>query len=264
MNCTDTRRALWPPERPRLAAAAVLKAQRHRESCPACQEYFAQDRRLLDAYDRMRDERAPRHVRERVFDSLARERAGALGLSPLAGSRSRARLGRLPLWSLVAVASIVGVLAGSSSLFRVPAAGVVEEGGLFVEDYLRRAVGEDNIVSSSVEEISGFLTRELGIAVTPMEVAGLLLAGAEICLLDGRRGAMIRYTEGGREISHYVIPKEGAARRDPAVSSGLGSGDGAAGPAVITWATPQVEQALVGELPAERLLELARNSSLDD
>ena len=96
-----------------------------------------------------------------------------------------------------------------------------------------------------------------------MEVAGLRLAGAEICLLDGRRGAMISYIENGREISHYVVPKSGVARREPAFSSQM-TASGTVGPSVITWATPQVEQALVGEVAPDRLMEIARNSSLED
>lgn len=261
MNCTEARYALWPPERPRLAGTVVLEARLHVETCEACQGYFEQDRLLLDVYDRVSRQRTPRRVRERVFDSLARERARTLGVpdNAEAGVPSPTRR----RWALAAVSSIAALFVVALGSFIVERSAPQEEAGLFVEDYLRRAVGEDRILTSDANEISRFLTRELGLPITPMEAEGLRLAGAEICLLDGRRGAMISYIEDGREISHYVVPKAGAVRREPAVSSQLGSGS-AAGPSVITWATPQVEQALVGEVPSDRLMELARDYALEE
>jgi len=277
MDCTEARYALWPPERPRLAGTAVLKARQHVEACQACQGYFDQDRRLLDVYDRIGRERAPRVVRERVFDSLARERARSLGVpdavenGSTAGPSADVVGSQSPLlWSIGRRRWVLAAVSSMAALFVVAIGGVLlerpapqEEAGLFVEDYLRRAVGEDRIITSDANEISRFLTRELGLSVTPMQVAGLRLAGAEICLLDGRRGAMISYVDNGREISHYVVPKSGVTQRAPALSSQLVS-SGAAGPSVITWATPQIEHALVGEVAPDRLMELARNSSLED
>ena len=136
------------------------------------------------------------------------------------------------------------------------------DSGLFAEDYLRRAIAEERIVSSDVAEVSRFLTRELGRPIRPLEIAGLRLTSAEICLIEGRRGAMIQYVEDGREISHYLIPSEGTRRRAPEPASGWGSSGGAGGPALITWATPEIEQALVGEVSQDHLMELARNASL--
>ena len=84
----------------------------------------------------------------------------------------------------------------------------------------------------------------------------------EICLIEGRRGAMIQYVEDGREISHYLIPREGTQPRDPEPAVAWSSSGSAGGPALITWATAEIEQALVGEVPEAHLVELARNASL--
>ncbi len=254
MNCSEARHALWPPERPRLAEAEVLGARRHLQGCPACESYFAQDRALLDAYDRKSHERAPQILRERVFDALARERARGLHVAePRRVSRR---------WVIAAVASVAGLFAGgfAGALVYGPDDGL-NDGGLFAEDYLRRAVSQERLVSSDAEEIGRFLTRELGRSIMPLQVAGLRCTSAEICLIEGRRGAMIQYVQDGHEISHYLIPQEGAPRRDPELSSSFSRrGDG--GPALVTWATPEIEQALVGEVPAARLMELARQASL--
>jgi hypothetical protein len=262
MSCSEARHALWPPERPRLAEAEVLEARRHVQGCAACESYFAQDRSLLEAYDRASQERAPQALRERVFDALARERSRGLGLPPTKQVRRR--------WVLAAAASVVGLLVGgfAVSLRSVPEAPT--DGGLFAEDYLRRAVAQERIVSSDAAEISRFLTRELGRPIRPLQVAGLRVIGAEICLIEGRRGAMIQYMmEDGQVISHYLIPREGTRRRNPKPSStfgsrsGSGSGSGnTVGPTLITWATQEVEQALLGEVTEDHLMELARNASL--
>ena len=98
-----------------------------------------------------------------------------------------------------------------------------EAGELFVDDYLRRAVGQDNIVTSDPAEISRFLMKGLGLLITPMQIEGLRLAGAEVCFLDGRRGAMIRYRQNGHEVTHYLIPREGVAGRPPRQSGILPS-----------------------------------------
>ena len=254
LNCSEARHALWPPERPRLAEAAVLEARQHVQGCPACESYFAQDRALLDAYDRATQERAPQILRERVFDALARERSRGLGI-PLT-DRVRRR------WVVGAAASVVGLLAGGFAMSLLNAPAAINDGGLFAEDYLRRAVAEERIVSSDAAEISRFLTRELGRPIWPLQIAGLRCTSAEICLIEGRRGAMIQYVEDGREISHYLIPREGTRRRDPEPASAWSTSSGAGGPALITFATPEIEQALVGEVSEARLMELARIGSL--
>ena len=67
MNCSEARHALWPPERPRLAEAEVLEARRHVQGCAACESYFAQDRVLLEAFDRASQERAPQSPSRACF-----------------------------------------------------------------------------------------------------------------------------------------------------------------------------------------------------
>lgn len=263
MNCSMAREALWPPEKLRLAGEGVLLAREHIEGCGECQEYFRQDRRLLDSYSRLREERAPRRVRERVFDSLARERAGKLteGVSRDAQIESGALA--LPRWMVGAAASLVFLSAlGTTAMWVDRPSALPEAGELFVDDYLRRAVGQDKIVTSDPAEISRFLVKELGLLITPIQIEGLRLAGAEVCFLDGRRGAMIRYWQDGLEVTHYLIPREGVEERAPRRSSILPDrSEDQAAPSVVTWATPSIEQALVGEVSAERLMTIALEAS---
>jgi hypothetical protein len=133
---------------------------------------------------------------------------------------------------------------------------------MFVEDYLRRAVGAEHIQSSDPVEVTTFVTRELGQPFAPITIDGVELERAEICLLEGRRGAMIVYKIEGEVVSHYVVPRPGGVVRPPRFGRELGRGAGA--PSVITWATPRLEQALVGVVPADALMLLARRASTQD
>jgi hypothetical protein len=78
MDCTRARTGLWPPERPRLVVGDVAAARAHVRACENCTAYFAQDRALLDLYDRARRTPAPLPVREHVFDALARARSATV------------------------------------------------------------------------------------------------------------------------------------------------------------------------------------------
>ena len=126
--------------------------------------------------------------------------------------------------------------------------------------HLRRAVGQDHIVTDDPAEVRRFLQRELGMQLEPLHFAGMDIARAEICLLEGRRGAMIVYKKDGAEVSHYLVPREGTERRRPSISTYPG-GEGEMEMPVVTWSTPRVEQALVGEVDSESLLEMARLGS---
>lgn len=263
MDCRRTREILWPPERPRLAADDVLKARGHVEGCVSCREYFAQDRLLLQTYDSVRRESAPRAVRERVLDALAR--GAATGAGP-GVAEARPAIWKSPAHRRRAATALV-VLAGltlAGALARRHQPGAPDAGAVFVEDYLRRAVGEDRIVASDPEAIARFLARELGLVRAPLSGDGLELTGAEICFLEGHRGAMITYHKAGRILSYYVIPNERARARPPEVSPGALSGTaGGSAPTVVTWATASLEQALVGAFPPGELLALARHAALD-
>lgn len=259
MDCTQAREGLWPPERPKLVGEEIAEARRHVAECPDCTEFFAQDRALLDSYERLRAEKAPIDVRERVFDSLSKARWDALQRQDAeSGSRPVWRHGLVPATVLAAALAVIAF----GSLDR-PGTAVVADGddpGMFVEDYLRRAVGQDHIETSDPDEIVRFLQRELGVSLKPLEIEGLELIGAEICLLEGHRGAMIVYKKDGAAVSHYLVPRDGAAPRGPELS-GQRSGPGTASMPVVTWSTPEVEQALVGELGSAQLLQLAASGA---
>jgi anti-sigma factor RsiW len=267
MNCKDARGRLWPPDQPRLARKDVLEARGHVDGCGDCTEYFEQDRRLLDAYERLGQDKAPLAVRERVFDALAEARWQGLRARPGGGTGGvKTTWMRRAGWTALLAAGVGAVALGVPAMgphgdpvettaqigARAPA-----DGAVFVEDYLRRAVGQDHIVTSDLDEVARFLTRELGVQFEPLSAVGLELERAEICLLEGRRGAMVVYKKDGAAVAHYIVPREGARPREPSLTSRSVPG----GMPVVTWSSPAIEQALVGELGSEALLRIARTGT---
>lgn len=121
---------------------------------------------------------------------------------------------------------------------------------------MRRAVGEDYLETSDPLHVTRFLQRELGLRFEPIRHPGLEVIRVEICLLEGRRGAMIVYEQSGVPVAHYLVPIDDAIARPPAISEHRPGEAGGAMP-VVTWATPRIEQALVGEVDRQQLLELA-------
>lgn len=252
MDCERARAGLWPPEQPKLVGEEVAAARAHVDACPSCASYFAQDRALLDLYDRARRQPAPARVRERVFDALSRARWTR-------SERRTRRTGRLAAAAGVVLFAVTIVTLQLRLGTAAPRAAATQ---MFVEDYLRRAVGEDHIDTDDAEEVQRFLQRELGVRLMPLQPDGLVLARVEICLLDGRRGAMIVYRRDGAEVSHYIVPRADAHPRPPELSSYPASSGGDEMP-IVTWATPRLEHALVGSIAESRLLEIARTATHD-
>lgn len=271
MECSRARAGLWPPERPRLLEDEVVAARRHVAECEACRDFFAQDDRLIAAHQRFKREVAPRRLRERVFDALARERAGRPteeaaeepgGLEAAATPGAGGWAGGWGWRRIVVGVGLLGaaalaalVVEGAPTVSDRRASG--DDTGVFVEDYLRRAVADDRIESGDPAEVSRFLRRELGVPLEPLGLEGFSIEKAEICLLEGRRGAMVVYRGDEGTISHYLIPRESGTPRAPALSSRIGSTlEGM--PSVVTWSDGRIEEALVADLGPEALVTVAR------
>ena len=271
MSCDEARELLWPPEAPRLAEGRVLDARRHVESCASCRDYLAQDVRLLEALRGARQIQAPVAVRERVFDALARERAGSGPERSSSRERGHGNTGRLGLWprGIIASAAVLVVTLFMIGDRYFDSGGGVQESdsamsdvsSAFVEDFLRRAVQAEHIETSDPLEVAQFLARELGTPFgSPVDFPEFDLEGAEVCIVEGLRGAVVIYKQNGRALYHYLIPRTGGAETDPELSSAVPpdwSGE-ASYPSVVTWRTQDLDQALVSDLPPEELMEVAK------
>lgn len=241
MNCATAREIVWPPERPQLVEGDVLAARRHLESCPDCQDYLSTDEALTRLYAQGAAEPSPA-LRERVFERLATWRTRRVAVESERRSR-RPRVTRLAAAALVLLASAAIAFA---TLRPEP-----QQSTFGVEDFIRRAVSEDRITTSDPEAVARFLAHELGQPARPLTTAALVVISAEICLVDGIRGAMIQYEHNGRIVWHYLMPQRSSQAPRPATEART------LGPAMVTWAAAAFEQALLADLPPDTLLSLA-------
>lgn len=259
MTCERAREILWPARRPTLAEGECEEARRHVATCSECQEFLTTSDQVALAYEELAQVQAPAELRERVFTAIACERAGV----DQADQTSRLPWARWARLQRVGVAAVTVIALGSGFWLGRPApaseaAVEAESGAAFVEDYLRRAVGEERILTSDPMAIRHWLARELGLQVEPLQLEGFALELAEICLLNGQRAAMLQYAASdGAQVSHYLVPRAGAGEREPAVGT---QGAGGPVPPLVTWSTPSLEQALVGDLDPAELLRIARTA----
>lgn len=252
MDCS-TVRDLLGPEGGKLLPVLRRQLEDHVATCERCEEYLALDPVLLNAYARLRRERAPEEVRGRV--------AGALRVLEREPESDRSRAARRVVgWGSVAVLAAAGiaavVLAGD------PAAAPEQPETAFVEDYVRRATAGEHLATSDPEEVADFLSDRLGVRLEPLVVEGLEVEGAEVCLLDGQLGALIVYKLDGVVLSHYLIPHDEASPREPTVSQFRMAGDGQEVASdqevnLVTWASPRLEQALMGSTAPATMVRLA-------
>ena len=258
MQCNEVRRILWPADSLRLGDEKVEEALRHAESCARCHAFLDRDRQLAQLIrESVPRAQAPRELRERLFTALARERAGTppqIRQAPW-GRRSLAFAAML----LVAV-SVGGIAYRISN----PAAqsGPAEA---FAQDYLRRVFEQESMYGTDTE-ISAFFARELGVAMRPPEIPGFEVERALICLLNGRRGGVIEYKGEDQHLSFYMVPDGGSPITEPVdMEIGQVTGDanvsvapsGATALSVATWQDGVHQHALIGNVDAEELRDLA-------
>lgn len=281
MNCNDARETLWPPERPKAADERLVEARRHVDECAECRTFLKWDQELRERLGSIVLPSAPAMLRERVYEALARERASldhegrdrgdhkvpdGRGADLRAALRSRIA----PLAVAVAVSAFLfvgGWLTFGSDVSPggdgVPSSASAPRGSDQgeVEGFVRYAVQDAHLASSDPLTVSGFLVRELALPYRPREFNGFDLFGAEICVKDWKRGAVLMYERDGALLFHYILQVEGARASDPSLSEAVPEEwPGRPGPSAVVWSTPGVEQALVADVPSGELLALARAS----
>lgn len=260
LGCDWARQSLWPPDVPRPYTEDEERAREHVEGCAACRAFFRRDRAVVRAVARRGAAApAPRELRERVYQALARERAlGSASAAPKPeASRSPLGLGVARLAGVALLAT--GLLAGSVFL-----TGRSDSAEAYVEDFVGRAVEEDAILTSDPTTVSRFFMKEMGVRLAPVELEGAELSQAMICLIRGERAAMVEYEWRGHTVAHYRLPLGGpravtarTSAMEPRLRTAMERGVH-----VVRWKDGGFEHAVVSELPSETLLELVRGTFL--
>lgn len=248
MRCGTARRLLWPGTGPQAVTDIVEQAEAHLCACEACRRFLAEQRAWAAELRRLADGPvAPTAVRERVFDRLARERVGQ--------SAGSGRVSRTATAGLTIVAA--GLVAGGVWVMRSRPHDPDWQQQLVAvaEDHLRTTHGE-SVASSDVAIVRQWLRGRVPFAVQIPMMPDAALQGARLCYLDGRRGVVLRYQLDNRQVSYYIMPAEPSGAPPLARETFLQGAQG--GYQVVAWHAVGLIHALVGDLPEDRLLQLAR------
>lgn len=244
VSCGQARRLLWPDEGPRSVTAEVEAAEQHAAGCDECRLFLEEMRRLARlTHDLAPRPQAPREVRDRLFQAVARARTGMPGSSTSATRR----------WAALAVVAmlIVGVAVEwgwRTELRPDPVAGLVD-------DHVRATRG-DGLVSGDSVLVSRWLAARLPFAMDVPDLPSLTLRGARLCVIKGQRGGVVEYSADGRSVSYFVVP-DWHSTASPPVSGELHRAK-REGYHIVSWREPGLVHALVGDLAEARLVELAR------
>jgi len=193
---------------------------------------------------------APPSLRDRLLSAVARERK--------ASRRARAVLYR--------ARTIVAGVAALAALVLVILSPIYQDRGgeawrdaisAIVADHARE-LHHEALMTSDAGVAREWLSARVAFAVHVPEVSGIVLERAEICRLNGLRACLLRYRVDGHTVSYYSYrPPAEEARRDSAESTPFREAQ-EAGYRVVAWEEAGVLRALVADLPADRLLALAR------
>jgi hypothetical protein len=237
LTCDEARRLLWPLDGPRESVEGEGGARAHLEACEACRLFFHRDA-LIARGLRARGLAvpAPTALRARVIDALARE--------PAIGRRRG--IGWAP-W-LAAAASIAAV---SLAVFRGPAPSV---DAAYARAFMSRAAASPVVDGPDPAAVTAFFMAEFGTDLPAVVPERSEITRALVCLVAGRRAAMVEYALSGHTLAHYRIPLEpgGAATSDRAT---MADEDGLC---VFRWNDGRFEQALVSDMPPAELEALAQ------
>ena len=249
-SCGHARRVCWPETGPQLASAEVVEARQHTDSCVACQ-CFMRDMAALAALAARSastpQERAPDDFRERLFAAAA-----AASRGERAPWRWQRVIGPIVAAAVLVVAGIVGMTVRYEGTSRSPADPLT----LLATEH-QESLGESPLVSSDMAEVARWLERRVDFPVFIPELPQARLRGARVSMLDGRRGAVLRYDVTGVTMSYFIMPlsPESVRRDEPVVFVHASVG----GVHIVTWHEDGLLHAMVGTSSATRLEQLARH-----
>jgi anti-sigma factor RsiW len=246
VSCGRARRVLWPEAGPKAVSSDVIEAREHVTECVACRQFFSEmaafGTAIQDAAPR---EQAPANVRESLFRAIAHARAG-VELNP----DRRVRRSRVAVAAMAL--AIVGGAIATAYLLRDSSSDPISA---LAADHASTVVSA-RIASSDPAEISQWLSRQVHFAMYVPVLPGAQLRGARLCIMDGRRGAVVEYEVDSVAVSYFVVPNGRTGITDREVAGfDLAA---RAGYRIVSWREPGLLHAMVGALPESRLAMLAK------
>lgn len=122
----------------------------------------------------------------------------------------------------------------------------------YAQDYMSRAVEQTAVETPDPGRVYELFMRELGVPVTPVSLDNSRLSRAMICLIRGKRAAMVEYEVEGHVIAHYRVPLARPGRASAPMR--ITTEDGVC---VIRWSDGEFEHALVADVAVHQLRTIA-------
>jgi anti-sigma factor RsiW len=195
-----------------LHGAAAEGAERHLQTCAACQALAADTADLSDLLRKAARHRAPDALRGRVAVLLDRE--------------SRRRPAR-PFWWGAASGAGVTALAAALAILALlpPSAATLTEA--IADAHARALVKGPTIMvaSSNHHTVKPWLAAHAGLSPPAMDFAadGFALAGGRVDEVAGMRTAVMVYRHGNHQIDLFAWPDRGAHLPEPEITHGFRS-----------------------------------------
>lgn len=249
--CGKTRRLLWSDEPVRVADREWLEARAHAGHCRACRDFFTEMQELTTLIRRMAPRPVtPPSVRNRVLAAVQNERM------PRPSDGGVLRRVRLLIASAVAVAALVAIVLwpayqrGNDETWQRAMAAIVGDHA--------QGLHHESLTTSDHGAARRWLTSRVAFAVQVPDVNDLVLERAEVCLVGGRRACLLRYRVDGQVVSYYSYDLAPEQPESESAGSVIFHQHEGAGYRVVAWEEAGVLRALVADLPADRMLALAR------
>lgn len=266
MNCQSFRKYVGAFADGELDTDLSLQALEHLNMCPSCAQRIAEVEAIKASLRRIwSQERAPDSLRTRIEVALR----GTSPASPIeadASSPVAPRRFRLAAPLAAAATLVLGVAIWQLAV-APPAAGLPAALAAAVRAQHRDCIAmgdkhHDPTLARTCEAIRDGLGQRLALDVAAPDLAdlGCDLVGADECGVRGRKGAHVLYR--GRETGAYLSLFTLARLSDLAGADARAGRaflrNEAEGSSIVAWQGSDASYILCGELPCDRLIELAR------
>ena len=193
-----------------LSGAAAQEAERHLQTCAACQALAADTADLSDLLRAATRHRAPDALRGRVKMLLDRERRPVR-----------------PFWLGAASGAGTMALAASLAIFAILPPSAASLTGAVTDAHARALVANRTImvVSSNHHTVKPWLAAHAGLSppVTDFAANGFTLTGGRVDEVAGSRAAVMVYRHGNHQIDLFAWPDRGAHLPEPGMTRGFRS-----------------------------------------
>ncbi len=252
VGCEQALERLWPLTEPgEMDSPELVEAREHLRRCSACQAYFRRDATLGR---RLRDLKTnglkvlPEACRAELLMQLSGDaQISDPDIEPIESKQPR----RGRSWQeWLATAAAITLLAGGLAISHSIESPLSD--GAFTADFMHANLPEIETDNVTATQVASFYAEQFGDQMNPARLLDARVTRVAVCIVEGRRGAMVEYDLGGERLVYYQIPLDGGRTTRDLRTGTEGDLN------VARWGDDLSEHVLVSAIPLEHLEEYAR------